>query len=92
MGLQPAAKFLNNECSLLQKLHNNSGGKVYHLLLFFDVWPTNKSTITDVALCHKKVGRPWYKEKVLRHCAPLKKQKYVTYEYMDCCTITDLSL
>ena len=38
------------------------GGQVYHLLLFLRMRPANQPTISGVALCHQKFGRPW-----LRH-------------------------
>ena len=37
-------------------LHNNLGGSIYHLFLFFEVRPANEPTITDVPLCSQKVG------------------------------------
>jgi len=30
-----------------------------YIFLFFNAQPTNQPTITGVALCYKKVGRPW---------------------------------
>jgi len=39
-------------------LHNNLGGYVYHLLLFFRVRPADQPEVTDVALCYKNVGGP----------------------------------
>lgn len=53
--MRPAASFVN--CVYTIKLHNNLRCLVYHLLRFFHMRPASESTITNVALCHKKVLR-----------------------------------
>jgi hypothetical protein len=45
---------------ILYKFHNNLGGLIYQLLLFFHMQPTNQPTIIGVALCHKEVGDPCF--------------------------------
>jgi hypothetical protein len=55
--MRPAAILVNYVGSI--KLHNDSGGLIYYLLLFLHIWPVNQPTNTGVACCHKKVGCPW---------------------------------
>jgi hypothetical protein len=49
------------------RTHNNLAGDAHHLSIFH-VRPPNTPTITDVDLCHKKAGRPWFNEtRVIRY-------------------------
>jgi len=52
----PAARFVNYVYTI--KILNKLGCQVYHLLLFFHMWPANQPTVTGMDLCHKKFGRP----------------------------------
>jgi hypothetical protein len=52
-----SATFINVVCTI--KIHNNSDGQVYQLLLFFHMQPADQPTITGVALGHGKVGHSW---------------------------------
>jgi hypothetical protein len=55
-----AARFVNYIYTI--KVLNKLGCHVYHLLLFFHMWPVNQPTVTDMVLCHKKVGCPRQKK------------------------------
>jgi hypothetical protein len=79
--------------------HNNSAGDPYHLLIFH-VPPSNKPTITDVDLCHKKFGRPWFTEtrairyqpSVSVHNASFHSQRRTTWPPTKHVKITSFSL
>ena len=45
----------------LQRLYNNLGVLVYHLIIFFHVWPANQTTVTGATLYKKKARDSWYK-------------------------------
>jgi hypothetical protein len=47
------------QCIYFKKV-NNPGNQVYQLTLFFQEWRAKQITITGLALCHKRVGEPWY--------------------------------
>ena len=51
-----------NMC-MLRNLHNNLCGEVYHMLLFFHVWPTKQLTVTRAVVFHENVGLPCIRQK-----------------------------